>query len=177
MNYFFTADEHYNHSNIIKSCNRPFADVEEMNETLIANHNAVVGKDDTVYHLGDFCFSYNWKQVWAIINRLNGGHLFLAAPHDNWAKNYWKMLGDSPNYFVISKQIHRIKLLNQNIVISHFPLRSWPLSNYGSWNLHGHSHGRMAPFKNQWDVGVDNNDYKPVLLDMMRELINATSQD
>jgi len=52
---FFTSDTHFNHANIIKFCDRPFKDVELMNETLIANWNRVVGLDDTVFHLGDFC--------------------------------------------------------------------------------------------------------------------------
>ncbi|PIK72043.1 MULTISPECIES: hypothetical protein [Methylobacterium] len=35
---------------------RPFASIEEHDETLIANRNAAVGTDDTVRHLGDFCY-------------------------------------------------------------------------------------------------------------------------
>ena len=51
---FFTADTHWGHRNIIRYCQRPFADVEEMNEALITNWNSTVGKDDIVFHLGDF---------------------------------------------------------------------------------------------------------------------------
>ena len=34
---YYTADPHLGHQNIIHHCNRPFADVEEMNEVIIGN--------------------------------------------------------------------------------------------------------------------------------------------
>lgn len=55
---------HFNHTNIIRFCSRPFKDVEHMNETLIANWNRVVGPDNIVFHLGDFCLggSAEWTK-------------------------------------------------------------------------------------------------------------------
>lgn len=41
---FFTSDTHFNHSSIIRHCNRPFADVEQMNKVLIENWNSVIGR-------------------------------------------------------------------------------------------------------------------------------------
>lgn len=58
--YYFTADEHYGHKRIIEYSNRPFETVEEMDETLINNHNSVVNVNDTVIHAGDFTL---WKNV------------------------------------------------------------------------------------------------------------------
>lgn len=56
MNYWFTADYHLGHANIIKYCDRPFRDLDQMNSTIIRNHNSRVKAEDTVFHLGDFCF-------------------------------------------------------------------------------------------------------------------------
>ena len=68
---FFTSDTHFNHTNIIRFCDRPFGSTEEMNEKLIGNWNSVVGPDDIVFHLGDFCLggSAEWTKV---LDRLNG---------------------------------------------------------------------------------------------------------
>lgn len=39
---YFTSDTHFNHTNIISFCQRPFKNVDEMNERIIANWNEVV---------------------------------------------------------------------------------------------------------------------------------------
>lgn len=46
---YFTSDTHFNHANIIGFCSRPFKNVNEMNETLIANWNRVVGVPQSSY--------------------------------------------------------------------------------------------------------------------------------
>lgn len=80
-NTFFTSDTHFGHANIIKLCNRPFKDVEEMNEKLIENWNKVVSEDGTVFHLGDFAFGGSglWNSV---IPRLNGQIYLIIGNHE-----------------------------------------------------------------------------------------------
>jgi calcineurin-like phosphoesterase family protein len=53
---FFTSDIHFNHTNIIKFCDRPFKNIEQMNERIIQNINARCSAEDTLYHIGDFMF-------------------------------------------------------------------------------------------------------------------------
>ena len=67
---FFTSDTHFNHTNIIRFCSRPFKDVEHMNETLIANWNRVVGPDNIVFHLGDFCLGGSAEELEAELYKI-----------------------------------------------------------------------------------------------------------
>ena len=57
---WFASDHHFGHAALFTftkddgSHARPgFRDVDHMNETMIANHNRVVGPTDRVYFLGD----------------------------------------------------------------------------------------------------------------------------
>ena len=61
--YYFTADEHYGHANIIKHCDRPWDTVEEMDAALIQLHNSVVKDGDIVVHAGDFHFGKREEDV------------------------------------------------------------------------------------------------------------------
>lgn len=78
---FFTSDTHFYHSNIIWFCNRPFANVEQMNEAMIRNWNSVVGQDDVVFHLGDFCLGGSAEWI-MILDRLNGHIHLVLGNHD-----------------------------------------------------------------------------------------------
>lgn len=53
---YFTSDLHLGHKNVIRLCNRPFTDIEEMDHVLISNWNKRVHPHDTVVILGDLMF-------------------------------------------------------------------------------------------------------------------------
>jgi calcineurin-like phosphoesterase family protein len=174
--YFFTADEHYGHARIIKYCNRPFENVGEMDEILIDNHNSVVGKNDTVVHAGDFAFGAHSKHL----NRLNGmHHIFLKGSHDRWLRPIpgsltvsIKSEGKKTGPFLRSS-IWEKTIEGYYIVVCHYAMRVWARSHYNSWQLYGHSHGRLAPIGKQWDIGVDNNNYFPVSFEELKKIMES----
>ena len=87
MSIFYIADTHFGHENSIRFCNRPFADVNEMNRTLIKNWNAKVTPDDDVYVLGDFAYRCA-TSVRNIARQLNGKKHLVVGNHDvSWMKD------------------------------------------------------------------------------------------
>lgn len=51
-------------------------------------------------------------------------------------------------------------------------MRTWERSYHGSWQVFGHSHGRLEPIGKQWDVGVDNNNFYPVSFDKLSSIMS-----
>lgn len=164
---FFTSDTHFGHANIIRFCNRPFKNVEEMDEALIENWNLVVSEDDTVFHLGDFAFggSSVWKEI---IPRLKGHINLIIGNHDrkNLRQGYMSF------FDMVVPQL-QIEIEGNPIYLNHYPFLCYGGSYRGVWQLFGHVHSgpnaegldisRLeALFPTQYDVGVDNNDYAPI---------------
>ncbi|MGJ3627116.1 hypothetical protein AB5I41_09645 [Sphingomonas sp. MMS24-JH45] len=80
MTIFFTADTHFGDHRTINIQRRTFAGVDAMDEELIARWNAVVGPDDTVWHLGDV--ARRADAVDALLLRLNGAKHLLRGNND-----------------------------------------------------------------------------------------------
>ena len=150
-NAFFTADTHFNHANIIRYCRRPFSSITGMNEALIAGWNARVGKNDLVYHLGDFAWG-DWRPI---LEQLNGDIILVSGGHDKrQQKNYRAR-------FLQIADLMDIVIDGKSIVLCHYCLRVWNKSHYDSWHLFGHSHGRLPALGKSLDVGVDGHDFAP----------------
>ena len=157
---FFTSDQHFGHTNVIKYTKRPFQSVEEMDQELINKWNEKVSKNDIVYHLSDFTLG-NVALAKKYFIQLNGIISVLSNPwhHDK------RWLSYKEEYY--SKN-HPVKLLPPMIVLEefevpivlcHYPLAEWDRKHYGSWHLHAHSHGNYI-YPNgslAYDVGIDNN--------------------
>lgn len=175
-NLFFTSDTHWGHANSIKYCNRPFTNVDEMNERLIEGWNGVVGKNDTVWSLGDFAFM-PFDKTLEVLRRLNGKHHMILGNHcQKIAANRKMLIADG--YVSEIRDYKELSYDRQKIVLFHYPQRSWNGSHYGSWQLHGHVHGTMAPYGRSVDVGVDSAHvlgyapYRPLSFEEIREFMD-----
>jgi calcineurin-like phosphoesterase family protein len=170
---WFTSDPHYGHANIIKYCDRPFADAQEMDEALIANYNALVKPEDSVYFLGDFCFSKDPNRVF---QRLNGKKHLILGNHDLTKSGDLRKGLDECDWEWI-KNVYMLRLSKKSrskmIWMGHYAHLVWPNSHKGSMHLHGHSHGDLHDDgkSRRLDAGVDAWGYKPVHLDKILEIM------
>ncbi|MGM4916233.1 metallophosphoesterase [Tardiphaga sp. 813_E8_N1_3] len=161
MATFLIADQHYGHSAIIQMCNRPFGDVHEMNEALVAGHNAVVAKDDTVIMLGDFAHRYPAAKLPLLFGSLNGHKHLIRGNYDD--KHTLALPWESV------RDIAYASIDSQNVVLCHYALRTWPKIRKGALMLHGHSHGRLPGNVQSCDIGVDVMGWSPVRLSTIKE--------
>lgn len=156
---WFSGDQHFGHGSakggIIAYCNRLFGSVGEMDEAMIEAWNEVVGKDDTVYHLGDLTLN-GPEFAESVLSRLNGHIYVLWYPwhHDRrWLHEVREkgLVGFGEPIVVLED------LARWPIVLCHFPFEKgrWDRAHYRSYHFHAHTHGQLLPGGRRLDVGVD----------------------
>ncbi len=157
MTVFFTADTHFGHAGALGLYRRPFASVAEMDAALIARWNATVRPEDEIWHLGDFALGAAARNAAALLASLHGRkHLVLG-------NNDGPTTSGAPGWSSV-QHYAELALEGTHLVLCHYPFRTWRNMHRGWRNLHGHSHGRLAPLPRQTDVGVDAWDFRPVTL-------------
>lgn len=161
---YVTSDLHFHHTNIIRICNRPFEDVAQMNRRLIQNWNDVVRPEDEVYVLGDFTLK-GMDAIPDLVGQLKGKKYLIRGNHDRFARF------DYCDGFEWVKDYHEIQDQNNWFILCHYPITDWNHMYRGSYQLHGHIHGKpaynqgnMENRRLQYDVGVDANNYTPITL-------------
>lgn len=168
MTTFICADMHLGHRSIIKflrpdgSKERPWDNVEEMNEALIANWNSVVRPKDTVIVLGDFVIN---RSALPLAARLNGTKELVMGNHDTMR---------AEEYLVYFKKLHGVKVFD-DYVMSHIPLHPASVIPRHKGCVHGHTHNNIVTeslFHNRSGYYYDSQDPRYVCVSM--EQINYT---
>ena len=158
MNIFITADNHFNHENIIGYCSRRFDTVYDMNRELIRRWNETVSPSDMVFHLGDFAFKHGARTPEALRAQLNGKIILIRGNHDG-SPRMMRAIGFEKvfNEFVLSHGRHRIYL-------RHRPTKPCDWLHGCTMHLCGHVHGawRYHHDFRAVNAGVDVWDYRPI---------------
>ncbi len=140
-----------------------FPSIDVMDATIINNINSLVMPQDTLYHLGDFC----WKnsKLGHYRNAINCRRIILIKGNHE-AKGYDKLKDTFSEVY----DLRKIKVEEQEIVLCHYAMRVWNKSHYGVWHLYGHSHGSLGydPYSLSLDVGIDCWDLKPVSFEQIK---------
>ncbi len=125
--------------------------------------NETVRPEDEVWHLGDVAVGpRSIASALARLSRLHGRKHLITGNNDPDAMRSWPGWISVQPYAEIT--VGAVKL-----VLCHYALRSWNGMSRGAINLHGHSHGRLAPMTRQFDVGVDARGFRPVTLENLRK--------
>lgn len=201
MNIFFSSDQHFGHQNIIAFSSRPYDSVEEMDEALIANWNAMVGPDDLTRILGDLCMG-KINHTLGHIGRLNGTKILIPGNHDKpW---FGRAAGDQLKHYretYIRAGISQIidtgaghpepimEIGGQVCKLSHFPYvgdshekaygdkySAYRPEDDGGWLIHGHIHNNRGFGCSPQDgrminVGIDVWDQCPVPIEWLAAMI------
>lgn len=184
---YVSSDTHYYHKNVIKYCDRPFSNVDEMNEAMIKAHNQVVSPEDTWHFLGDFAFCGASKHAY-ILGRLNAKKkIIYCGNHDwNWKPEKLLKLGwDEVHLKPVDWEYSGVKFK-----LCHFPYAPYdhlgietryvehrPPREGHDWLLCEHTHNNWKTMENQINVGVDNWDFKPLSMDEIVEITKTTNPD
>ena len=164
---WFISDTHFFHDNMLKFVDkngiriRPaWANVHEMNWTMVERWNSVVKPQDKVWHLGDVAFKTTTKaaELDHLLSSLHGHKRMIVGNHDNLKST------------ILLRHFEKIELWRgfktEGFTCSHIPLRLDSLRD-GTVNVHGHTHQNILAEPGYVNVCVEVRDYTPVHMDQL----------
>lgn len=204
MSIFLTSDLHIFHANVIKYCNRPYDTVEQMNEMLVKHWNDTVSPDDIVYCLGDFSMAA--RPVETFTRRLNGTKYLIPGNHDfchsyhkksrtpenraKWIKQYedwgWNILEEQTTLAIPGLATFNLchmpySIPNEGLYEGQDKYIQWRPKDDGRILLCGHVHEKWKTKVSSKgtlmiNVGVDVNQYKPISIEEIGDIITLWNQ-
>lgn len=140
MNYYI-SDLHLLHKNCIRFDERPFADLEEMHETILANWNRKVTDSDTVYILGDVAMYGKKEKAIELVAGMKGKKVLVRGNHDYFHdERYLQLYEEICDYKEIEDTADGTQY---RLVLFHYPIFSWKNMGHGTILLYGHTHNSM----------------------------------
>jgi len=170
--FYITSDTFFGRQQILDIANRTkFSSLSEMESALVKNWNKTVGKDDVVFHLGNFA----WDPLTArkILRKLNGNILFMLGHCDDAIV---EVVNEFKNIDLLEDQI--IKIDKHDLILCHYPLEVWPGKEQGVTHIHGHtvySHQTDLRVQKRVNICTDFWGYSPVKISTIKDIINEAT--
>jgi calcineurin-like phosphoesterase family protein len=174
-----TMEAIYQNKNFSSTWSPSWESISRMDEYLFDKINSFVGRDDILWHLGDFCFGRREereKVARQYRSRIECRNVFLIMGNH-----------DSPEIKTVFDGCHdsyEVKVNSKSIVLSHYAHAFWNKSHNKSWMLYGHAHGTAEdwldahmPGRLSMDVGVDNvfkilGEYRPISFEEINDIFS-----
>ena len=156
---WMTSDLHLLHANIIGYCDRPFFDVGQMTDTLIAVLQKVPN-DELLIFVGDMAMG-SYERTVKLIRLMPGRKILVAGNHDLERNGKCKLAREKNLFEAVVPFLTWLGHQNRLVVVSHYPIRipddykNTPVLNY-----HGHLHEKTLPAQlmiKYMNVGWDIN--------------------
>ena len=176
---WFTSDLHFGHRNVIKFCNRPFADEKEMGKSLIENWNNTVSDNDIVFVLGDTFWFNDSHSIKKVLSQLKGKDIYILPGNHDEFESYHRVVDPRIHLCadVVCCWFTQEGQPKREFWLSHYPMMTWPHRENGAYQFFGHIHSQPDKFEgvdqdlplhcNQADVGCDFWEWTPVDIDTL----------
>ena len=165
---FFTSDTHFGSIHAIIRENRPFKNFKAFDKYVVKLWNKQAGKNDIIYHLGDFV-NYNdkemdsWKSALLLIKKIKAKVILIIGNNEERIiKNHFNGIKEFKDYcislgFLDVLKNEDIKINNINFHLTHYPKNH----KKDMLNLFGHNHRATGLWKSYGlNVGCDLNHFK-----------------
>lgn len=164
---FFTSDIHFCHDREFLYKPRGFDSISEMNDAIVERWNNVVGKEDTVYILGDLMLCNNEMGV-ELLCGLNGMKRIIRGNHDT--DNRVELYRSLPNVLSVEDAAY-FKWNGYKFFLTHFPCLTGSLEHSDAKhtliNLFGHTHSKLLFYEDRpymYNVAMDAHNSTPVCI-------------
>ena len=172
-NVWFIADLHIGHKNILRHAKERISSMGLKDETDIEAHDQYIidmwlsqtQKGDRVYVLGDFIMGDKVRAL-KILHKLksNGCKIyFIVGNHDDSTTSFVSMFESMDLIKEVTFKKKNFDFLEQDldVVMCHYPLKSWNHKCKGALHLYGHIHNNSPWVDYETDdlcinVGFDN---------------------
>ena len=171
-NIWFIADLHIGHKNILHHQPERIAamglkdkyDIEGHDNYIIDKWLSQTKRNDHVYVLGDMIMT-NQETAIKVLHKLKSNGCKIHLVIGNHDKSTQKMYNMFESIELIKSQVFKASVFpfleeDLQVVMCHYPMKSWPNKCRGSLMLHGHTHDN-SPWEHdgsddlQINVGLD----------------------